>query len=292
MRIIRNPSLFQRQMEKLRSQGKTIGFIPTLGALHEGHLSLVRKARKENRIVVVSIFVNPLQFGPREDFSRYPRNFARDRSLLSKEKINYLFMPNVESFYPAGFQTFIEVTRLEKGLCGSFRPGHFRGVATVVGKLFNLIRPHRAYFGAKDYQQAQLIKRMCEDLNFNLQVKILPTLRDRDGLALSSRNAYLSREERAKALSISRSLAWAKREMRKGRRNLNQIRKGVLSQLKPNLRRIDYVEFVEPATLQTVRSLKAPFLLAIAGWVGKTRLIDSAIIQTKNKTPKIKKMVR
>lgn len=279
MKIIRNPSLFQRKMEKLRLRGKTIGFVPTMGALHEGHLSLVRKARRENRIVAVSIFVNPLQFGPREDFKHYPRNFARDRSLLSKAKVDYLFIPSAPSFHPPGFQTFIEVTQLEKGLCGTFRPGHFRGVATVVAKLFNLAQPHRAYFGAKDYQQAQIIKRMSEDLHFNLEVKVLPTLRDKDGLALSSRNAYLSSSERAKALAISRALAWTKREARKGR-NLNQIRKGVLRQLKPSLRKIDYVEFAEPNTLQPVRSLKAPFLLAIAGWVGKTRLIDNAIIRS------------
>ena len=280
MKIIRNPSLFQRQIEKLRSRGKTIGFVPTMGALHEGHLSLVRKARKENRIAVVSIFVNPLQFGPKEDFNRYPRNFGRDRLLLSKEKVDFLFVPNTQSFYPAGFQTFVEVTRLSQGLCGPFRPGHFRGVATVVAKLFNLAQPHRAYFGAKDYQQALIIKRMSEDLHFNLEVKVLPTLRDKDGLALSSRNAYLSPRERSRALSISRSLAWANREVKKGNRKLSLIRKGILRQLRRNLR-LDYVEFVEPQTLQPVRSLQGPFLIAIAAWVGKTRLIDNAIIRSR-----------
>lgn len=279
MKIFRDPRQFQLEMEGLRRLGRTIGLIPTLGALHEGHLSLVRKARSENRVVVVSIFINPLQFGPREDLGRYPRNLAKDRFLLSKEKVDYLFVPNARSLYPAGYQTFVEVTVLSRGLCGRFRPGHFRGVATVVTKLFNLARPHRAYFGAKDYQQALIVKRLARDLNFNLEVEILPSVRDKDGLALSSRNRYLSGRERERALSIPHSLAWAKEEIRRGNRNLGLLRTGILRRLRINLDRIDYVEFLQPNTLQQVKSLREGFVIALAGWVGKTRLIDNVIIQ-------------
>lgn len=278
MKMIRSPQQFQREMERFRVRGRTIGFVPTMGALHEGHLSLVRRARKENQVVVVSIFVNPLQFGPKEDFRRYPRSLRRDCSLLSKEKIDYLFIPAVSSFYPAGSQTFVEVKELSRGLCGRFRPGHFRGVATVVTKLFNLVRPHRAYFGAKDYQQALVIQQLAKDLNFHLEVKVLPLIRDRDGLALSSRNAYLSRSERARAQAIPRALAWAKSKIEKGNRNLASLRRGLLKRLRARLNRIDYVEFVEPKTLQPVKSIRGRVLIAVAGWVGKTRLIDNVII--------------
>jgi len=287
MKTFHNPEQFQREMEKRRRQ-KTIGFVPTMGALHEGHLSLVRRARRENQIVVVSLFVNPLQFGPREDFKKYPRTFKRDRALLAGEKVDFLFMPSAASFYPGRFQTFVEVINLSRGLCGRFRPGHFRGVATVAAKLFNLVRPHRAYFGTKDYQQAVLIKRMARDLNFNLEVKLLPTIRDQDGLALSSRNAYLTPKERARALSISRSLVWAQREIRQGRRNLRRLRRGILRELKRGLSRVDYVEFAEPETLQPVGSVRGRFVIAVAGWVGKTRLIDNAIMQRKTKSGKRK----
>lgn len=278
MKIIRNPKQLQREMERLRRRGRSIGFVPTMGALHEGHLSLVRKARKENRFVVVSIFVNPLQFGPKEDVRRYPKPLARDRKLLKKEKVDYLFLPSERGLYPQGKPTLIDVPELSGKLCGKFRPGHFQGVATVVAKLFNLVQPHRAYFGAKDYQQALIIKRLVEDLNFNLEIKVLPLIRDRDGLALSSRNAYLSPGERRRALSIPDALLWAKREVAGGNRNLPSIRSGILKRLRQGLDRIDYVEIVQPKTLESVTSLLGRALVAIAGWVGKTRLIDNAII--------------
>lgn len=279
MKIIRSPRKFQQEMERLRARGRTLGFVPTMGALHEGHLSLVRRARRENRIVVVSIFVNPLQFGPREDLKRYPRPVHRDRSLLLKEKVDYLFMPSPRALYPQGYQTFVEVPDLSRRLCGKFRPGHFEGVATIVTKLFNLARPHRAYFGSKDYQQAQIIRTLARDLDFDLEVKLLPLVRDRDGLALSSRNAYLSSNERKRARSIPLSLIWAQSEIRRGNRSLTALRSGILRQLRPNLSRIDYVEFVELETLQPVKSVKNRLVIALAGWVGKTRLIDSAIIR-------------
>jgi len=265
-------------MDALRRRGRTIGFVPTMGMLHEGHLSLVRRARRENDAVAVSLFVNPLQFGPREDFRRYPRNFKRDRFLLSKEKVDFLFAPPARALYPRGFQTVVEVTELSKGLCGRFRPGHFRGVATVVAKLFNLAKPDRAYFGAKDYQQAVILQRLAKDLDFDLEVKILPLIRDRDGLALSSRNAYLSGAERARALSISRALFSARRAVRLGERNLRRLRAQIMRELRRNLDRVDYVEFVEPKTLQRIKSLRRGAVIAVAGWVGKTRLIDNVIM--------------
>lgn len=279
MKIIRGPRQFQREMKRLRALGRTIGLVPTMGALHDGHLSLVRRARRENRIVAVSIFVNPLQFGLREDLRRYPRPVRRDRSMLMKEKVDYLFMPSERALYPSGHQTFVEVPELSRGLCGKFRPGHFRGVATVVTKLFNLARPHRAYFGLKDYQQAVIIKRLARDLDFDLEVRFLPIVRDREGLALSSRNAHLSFRERDRARSIPRSLVWARSEIKKGNRSLTAIRSGILRGLRPNLDRIDYVEFVQPDTLQPVRSIKGRLVIALAGWVGKTRLIDNVIIR-------------
>ena len=279
MKTLRSLRLFRLEMERVRALGRMIGFVPTMGALHEGHLSLVRKARRENRIVVVSIFVNPLQFGSREDLRRYPRPTQRDWLALAREKVDYLFTPTRRFLYPAGYQTFVEVTGLSRPLCGRLRPGHFRGVATVVTKLFNLVRPHRAYFGLKDYQQALIVERLVRDLNFDVKLKLLPLVRDRDGLALSSRHAYLSYEERRRAQSIFQSLAWAKAEVQKGHRNLKSLRRGILQRLQGNLDRIDYVEFVEAKSLQPVQSIRGRSVIALAGWVGKTRLIDNVIIQ-------------
>ncbi|MBI4115712.1 MAG: pantoate--beta-alanine ligase [Candidatus Omnitrophica bacterium] len=279
MKIIQSPRELQQEMGRLRSRGKGIGFVPTMGALHEGHLSLIRKARSENRVVVVSIFVNPLQFGPKDDFKRYPRRIQKDRAMLAKEKVDYLFMPSRSSFYPEGYQTLIEVKDLSRGLCGKFRPGHFQGVATVVAKLFNVTKPHRAYFGAKDYQQALIIKQMASDLNFGVEIRVLPLIRDKKGLALSSRNAYLSFKEKERALAISRSLNWAKKAIRKGNRNVVSIRNGILKSLKSKLRKIDYIEIVEAKSLQPVKSIRGQIVIAVAGWVGETRLIDNVIIR-------------
>ena len=278
MKIIRNPQTFQKEMNKLRRQGKTLGLVPTMGALHEGHLSLVRQARKENQIVVVSIFVNPLQFGPHEDFRHYPRNLKKDSALLAKEKVDFIFAPSTKSLYPADSQTLVEVTALSNRLCGKFRPGHFRGVATVVAKLFNLARPHRAYFGAKDYQQAMIIKQLARDLDFGIDIQVLPIIRDRDGLALSSRNAYLSLGERSRALSIPHALVWARQEIKHGNRDLRALRSGIRLRLSKNLDRIDYIEVMQPDNLKSVKRILGKLLVAVAGWVGKTRLIDNVII--------------
>lgn len=265
-------------MERLRRLRQTIGFVPTMGMLHDGHLSLIRRARRENQIVVVSLFVNSLQFGPVEDFRRYPRNPRRDKSLLLRERVDYLFLPDARKFYPKGFQSFIDVSELSRVLCGRFRPGHFRGVATVVAKLFNLTKPHRAYFGAKDYQQARVIQQLVTDFNFDLKVRVLPLVRDKDGLALSSRNTYLTPSQRRQALSIFHSLEWAKAEVKRKRWGLAVIRREALKRLRKDLDRVDYVEFVEPKTLKPVRSARRGLVIAVAGWVGKTRLIDNVII--------------
>lgn len=278
MKVLTHPKKLQKLAELIRRQGRTIGFVPTMGALHEGHLSLVRRARKENKVVMVSIFINPLQFGPGEDLRHYPRNFAKDRRLLQREKVDVLFMPRVSSFYPKGYQTGVKLPELSRGLCGRFRPGHFEGVATVVTKLFNLVRPDRAYFGLKDYQQARLIERLAEDLDFNIKIRLLPLVRDRDGLALSSRNAYLSRPERAQALVIPESLGWAESEIRRGRRFLASLRREIFRRLGRRLDRLDYVECVHPKSLQPVKTLKQGAVIAVAGWVGKTRLIDNVIM--------------
>lgn len=279
MKEIHSPVQFQREMNRLRRRGAKIGLVPTLGALHEGHLSLVRKARRENQVVAVTIFVNPLQFGPGEDYRRYPRTRKKDRTLLGREKVDYLFTPMARALYPKGVESFVEVPRLSQGLCGRFRPGHFRGVATVVAKLFTLARPHRAYFGAKDYQQALVVKQLVRDLNFDIEIRILPIVRDRDGLALSSRNRYLAAKERERALAIPRSLGWARAQMRQGRRNLRRLRTGIVRRLREGLDRIDYVEFVHPETLEPIRTVRGRFVVAVAGWVGKTRLIDNVIIR-------------
>ena len=234
--------------------GGEIGLVPTMGAFHQGHLSLFRAARSENDIVVVSLFVNPAQFGPEEDFHRYPRDEERDRRLSEEVGVDYLFAPSREEMYPAGFQTWVEVEELSKPLEGDFRPGHFRGVTTICLKLFNIIRPRRAYFGQKDAQQAAVLKRMVRDLDLELEIRILPTVRDEDGLAVSSRNAYLSPEEREAALALPRALQT---------RNPSAARE-LLDGLA-----VDYVEVAD----------FEPRVLAAAVRVGSTRLIDNVVLE-------------
>jgi len=265
-------------MAQERRKGRTLGFIPTMGALHPGHLSLVRAARRENDRVAVSIFVNPLQFGPSEDFRRYPRPAARDRRLLEQEKTDYLFLPSPRAVYPAGFQTTVEPGAMAEGLCGRFRPGHFKGVTTVVARLFLLAAPDRAYFGAKDFQQAKILGRMVRDLGFNLKMRILPIVREADGLAMSSRNAYLTAEERRRALGFSQALALARRRMGEGGQNLAALKRVLVSYLIRQGIQVQYVEWADPETLEPLKASRPRMLLALAGYVGKTRLIDNAII--------------
>ena len=277
MRLIKKAKEMQAISLAERRVGKRVGFVPTMGYLHEGHLSLVRRAREENDIVVVSIFVNPTQFGPREDFDRYPRDLERDAELLRKEGVDYLFHPTAEEMYPKGFSTFVEVKGLTEGLCGAKRPGHFRGVATVVTKLLNIVQPDRAYFGEKDFQQLQVIKRLVEDLNIPVEVVGCPIVREEDGLALSSRNVYLSREERESALSLYRGLKLAKELFEGGERDAEKIKREVekLILSHPRVSKIDYVEIVDSKTLKPVKEVKEGDTIALAVFVGKTRLIDN-----------------
>jgi pantoate--beta-alanine ligase len=258
----------------------TLGLVPTMGALHEGHLSLIRAAKKQCDIVVATIFVNPTQFGPNEDFSRYPRTFASDCALLEAEGVDILFAPTIEEIYPTGTsRTFIEVPGISDRLDGLSRPGHFRGVATVVAKLFNIVSPDYAYFGQKDAAQVAVLRAMVQDLNFPVNLIVCPTVRDADGLALSSRNQYLSPEERTQALALSRSLVTATTQATKGLHNAAQLKSAISQDLQstPALK-IDYVEIVDPTTLEPIADLQTGALIAIAAWIGKTRLIDNALI--------------
>jgi len=280
MKIIESVVAMQSFSCKMRRQGRSIGFVPTMGALHEGHASLVRRARRENDLVVVSIFVNPLQFGPKEDFKKYPRTAARDLALLKAEKADIVFMPMAPALYPGGFTTRIRVPALDAVLEGASRPGHFQGVTTIVAKLLNMVQPMRAYFGAKDYQQVRIIRRMVDDLNMPVRIVACPTVRESDGLALSSRNRYLSRTEREEAVKIHQAL-FLGRELVSEKIMLDSralIRR--LSQILAKIPRsqIDYLAVVDPETLEPMSKIRRPALLAAAVRIGKTRLIDNIII--------------
>ncbi len=266
--------------KKYLKENKTIGFVPTMGFLHEGHLSLVRRAREENDVVVVSIFVNPTQFGPNEDYESYPRDFERDVKLLKKLNVDVVFHPTVEEMYPEDFSTYVEETALSRYLCGRSRPGHFRGVCTVVTKLFNIIHPTRAYFGQKDAQQFRVIKRMVRDLNMDVKLVECPIVREQDGLAMSSRNIYLSDDERVQAVSLYNSLKLAEDLIKKGERNAEIVKNAMKEYLsKYDKVKIDYVEIVDEETLEPVKRIEGKVIVAVACWVGKARLIDNVIVQ-------------
>ncbi len=259
---------------------KTVGFVPTMGFLHEGHLSLVKKARRDNDIVVVSIFVNPTQFGPGEDLDTYPRDLERDSKLLENEEVDYLFIPKISDMYPKDFSTSIHVSRLGDQLCGYYRPGHFDGVVLVVNKLFNIVNPTRAYFGQKDAQQFRILKRMVEDLNIDVELVEMPIVREKDGLALSSRNIYLSFEERKDAIALHKALEYAAEAIRSGRRDAYKIRLEAINLMRkyPHVR-IQYFEIVDEKTLQPVSKITSRILIATAAFVGKARLIDNEIVE-------------
>ncbi len=264
-----------------RRQGLVIGFVPTMGALHEGHLSLIRIARSRADRVVVSVFVNPTQFGPSEDYTRYPRNTDEDLSACEGEGVDAVFVPSVEDMYPEAYSTYIEVEGLTEGLCGRFRPGHFRGVATVVAKLFNAVRPHLAVFGMKDAQQFFVIKRMTRDLDFGIEIVPGPTIREPDGLAMSSRNRYLSPEERADAPVLYRALLVAKDLIEQsGIRDPLEIKKEMnrfISE-ESSLVRVQYIEIVDTTDLKPVELIEGEVMIAIAAFLGNTRLIDNIIL--------------
>ncbi len=271
-------------VKELRSLGKTIGFVPTMGYLHEGHLSLVRKSTQSADVTVVSIFVNPAQFGPREDFKEYPRDLNRDLQLLEREGVDYLFYPDSEEMYPLGYKTYVRVHDLEEKLCGRSRPGFFRGVCTIVLKLFNIIDPHLAFFGRKDAQQAIILRKMIDDLHLDVKIEVLPIVRDEDGLALSSRNEYLNLKEREAALVLSRSLREAEKTVKAGERRAAVIIEKVEEMIRQEpLAKIDYVEIVDLDELKPVETIKDESMLALAVWVGKTRLIDNLMIEINKK---------
>lgn len=259
-----------------KKRGFSVGLVPTMGYLHPGHISLIERARKENDMVVVSIFVNPIQFGPNEDLDKYPRDMAHDREVCEKAGAELIFAPEPSEMYPSENLVFVDIKELGNGLCGAKRPGHFRGVCTVVSKLFNIVLPDRAYFGEKDAQQLAIIRRMVKDLNFGTEIVSCPIVREPDGLAMSSRNLYLSPEERKAALSLSRSLSAAKELMRKGEKDSVKIREAIVAGISAEpLVKIDYAEIVDSADLSPVEKIEKPVLAAAAVYFGKTRLIDN-----------------
>jgi len=263
-----------------RDQDRTVGLVPTMGALHEGHLSLVREARRMCDVVVVSVFVNPTQFGPGEDFEHYPRDLTKDTALLTDYNVDYIFAPTVEEMYPKGFSTYVNVSGLSKPLEGASRPGHFRGVATVVTILLNTVRPDFAFFGQKDAQQALVIKRLVKDLAFDTEIVVLPIVREDSGLAISSRNLYLNAEEQASAAVIHRALIQAKSAYKEGERSAAKLADVVRSTVETEPRaRLDYVAIADAETLEPLDRIdERPTLIAVAAYIGKTRLIDNTIL--------------
>ncbi|NPA12868.1 MAG: pantoate--beta-alanine ligase [Aquificae bacterium] len=277
MEVVKSVKDMAELSKKLKKEGKTVGFVPTMGYLHQGHLSLVECSKKDNDITVLSIFVNPIQFGKNEDLDRYPRDIERDIQICQSHGVDYLFVPSVEDMYPEGYSTYVVVEGITDVLCGAYREGHFKGVATVVNKLFNIVKPDRAYFGKKDYQQYLVIKKMVEDLNMDIQVVGCPIVREKDGLAMSSRNKYLSPEERQSAVSISQALFKAKELFEKGETNpqtLTEVIKETI-QSQPYVKEIQYIQIVDPKTLKTKEKAEKGDIIAVAVFVGNTRLIDN-----------------
>jgi pantoate--beta-alanine ligase len=280
MEIIQDLKIMQNWADTQRRTGQTIALVPTMGFFHSGHLNLMNHGRETADKVVVSLFVNPLQFGVGEDFEKYPRDFERDRQLAEEAGVDLLFTPRHKDLYPEDFQTLVSVERVTRGLCGASRPGHFQGVATIVCKLFQLVKPHKAIFGLKDYQQVVTIKQMVRDLNMDLEVIGRPTVREADGLAMSSRNVYLSAENRMAALSLSQSLSAAQKKCREGERSAGSILAEVtriLTQHPGN--RIDYAKIVHPDSLKELETINPRGILALAVRVGQTRLIDNGLLE-------------
>ncbi len=273
MKVIETIADFRRERAKIRG---SLGFVPTMGFLHEGHMTLVRYACKENDAVAASIFVNPTQFGPHEDFSSYPRDMPRDLAMLEKDGTDLVFAPSAQEMYPKGNETYIDVGSVSAPLEGVRRPGHFRGVATVVAKLFNIVQPTRSYFGEKDAQQVLVIKKMAKDLDFATEIVVVPTVREPDGLAMSSRNTYLNPQERQAATVLWKSLCLATDLWRKGERKADAIRQPMVKLIQGEpLAKIDYVSIAHPETLQELDTIEGSALVSMAVRIGKTRLIDN-----------------
>lgn len=277
MILVKSPKEMQKIADEKRKEGKIIGFVPTMGALHEGHLELIRTARKKSDFVVVSIFVNPIQFGPKEDYREYPRDEKGDLKKCEKEGTDCVFIPRVEDMYDENFSTHVEVEKLTENLCGRYRPGHFRGVTTVVTKLFNIVKPHLAFFGWKDAQQLLVIKRMTRDLNFDVEIVGVETVREKDGLAMSSRNWYLSEKERKQAPYLYKALLYAKEIIEKGERDAGKVREEIRNFISKNvpLGKIQYVEIVDMENLKPLKEIKGNVMIALAVFLGKARLIDN-----------------
>jgi pantoate--beta-alanine ligase len=280
MKIISDIQEMQLFVRQVKEKGMSIGLVPTMGSLHEGHLTLMRQAKKNCDVVIVSIFVNPTQFGPTEDFAKYPRDLSGDSQQAAKAGVDVIFHPQPEEMYPAGYSSFIEINGITQKLCGLSRPGHFRGVATVVTKLFNIIQSDKAFFGQKDAQQVLVLKRMVADLNMNVTLEVVPIVREEDGLAMSSRNAFLSPEERKAALVLSQSLQLAQKLVDQGQVNARNIKEQVILKIqKEKLAQIDYVEVYSYPQLENLDVIRDKALLALAVRIGNTRLIDNAILE-------------
>lgn len=277
--IINTIKEMQRYSDLARQEGKSVAFVPTMGFLHEGHLSLMKKGRELADILVVSIFVNPAQFGPNEDLASYPRNIKRDLELLKKEGVDIAFIPDGKEIYQKGFQTYVELKNLPNHLCGLSRPVFFRGVATVVTKLFNIVKPHFAVFGQKDFQQLLIIKQMVKDLNFDIEIIGAPIVREKDGLAMSSRNSYLSPEQKIHALLLYKALKKAGKILKNGVKDSSKIIEEATALIKSHPdTSIDYIKICDPETLEDVEIIEKPALMALAVEVGATRLIDNMIL--------------
>ncbi len=280
MKILRTIEGMRRHAAGLRRRHMPIGFVPTMGALHQGHLSLMRMASRQCPVVLVSIFVNPSQFGPHEDYARYPRNLKGDAKKCRTAGVDILFAPTALQLYPHGFKTWVSVKEIGDVLEGHSRPGHFSGMATIVLKLFNIIRPHRAYFGLKDHQQAAVIRRLVKDLNLDTKIVLGPTIREPDGLAMSSRNRYLSRAERRAAPILWKALQSGREAVRKGVNRASNVRSAMIRRIvREPMAKIDYVTVADPETLNKISEIRGPVLIALAVWIGQTRLIDNIIVR-------------
>jgi len=280
MRIIQDPAEMQRTAEGERHEGKSLGLVPTMGALHEGHLSLIRQCRAENDLAIMSLFVNPAQFNRRDDLERYPRDLEGDSRMARAAGVDIIFAPTVEGMYPDGYTTHVTVERLTERWEGASRPGHFRGVATVCAKLFTICRPHRAYFGQKDYQQSLVVRHLAADLNLGLEIVVLPTVREADGLALSSRNALLSPEQRRQAAVLSQALFDAQKAVRSGERDASRLAAAIEERIRSApLARLDYVGVCDPETLQPLCAIAGKAVAVVAASFGSTRLIDNVTLE-------------
>ncbi len=282
MKVISSIVEMQKTSLGLRNRGKSVGFVPTMGALHKGHTSLIEKAKKASDVVILSIFVNPTQFTAGEDYYSYPRDIEKDKTTASDIGVDYLFLPSADEMYPEGYKTFVNVEDITEPLCGKFRLGHFKGVATVVLKLFNIVKPHRAYFGEKDYQQLLVIRRMARDLNLDIEIVNMPTIREGDGLAMSSRNRYLNQKEMVSAAAIYKALKISQEMVKDSER----VSKNIITEMERVIKsedgiKIDYISICDPDTLEDVKIINDRALIAIAVRIGNARLIDNCIVEVR-----------